>query len=188
MKKIKIIVMALLLAGCSNYSSEKKKESVNNNDSKIQEKSSDVIDLQTAKQTALDHADVEENEAQIIEAKLDYDDGAEVYEIEFVANDKVYDYEIIAADGSIRKMSNEPVEEIKKQVQAQISLEEAKTKALENAGVDQSEAVFTKVKLKMDDGIPEYGIKFYAGDIVYICEIDGNDGTVLKMETERRDY
>lgn len=64
----------------------------NNNDD-------DVIGVDSAKEIALNHAGV--NSASFTKAYLNYDDGIRVYDIEFTADNKEYDYEINAHTGQI---------------------------------------------------------------------------------------
>lgn len=59
------------------------------------------IGLDRAKEIALEHAGL--NGANVIfkEAKLDYDDGLMVYEIEFIYGQDEYEYKIQASDGKV---------------------------------------------------------------------------------------
>ncbi len=59
----------------------------------------DVIGVDSAKSIALNHAGV--SDASFTKAYLDYDDGIRVYDIEFTAGNKEYDYEINAHTGAI---------------------------------------------------------------------------------------
>ena len=63
-----------------------------------------AVDEAKAKQIALDHAGVSESDTSFLMAKLDYDDGVQVYDVEFyvAATASEYDYEIDAATGEIR--------------------------------------------------------------------------------------
>lgn len=54
-----------------------------------------------AQEIALAHAGVKAADATITKSKLDYDDGRQVYEIEWYANGAKYDYEIAVATGEI---------------------------------------------------------------------------------------
>ncbi|MBR5230238.1 MAG: fibronectin type III domain-containing protein, partial [Firmicutes bacterium] len=65
--------------------------------------SSGAMTLSKAKTIALNHAGVSASSAQFIEAYKDYDDGIAVYDIEFVAGDYEYSYEISASTGKIRE-------------------------------------------------------------------------------------
>ena len=63
---------------------------------------SDVIGKSRAKNIALADAGVSSSAADFIRVELDRDDGVRVYEIEFTAGDKEYEYEIHAVTGKIR--------------------------------------------------------------------------------------
>lgn len=62
-----------------------------------------AISLEQAKSIALDHAKVSESDVTFKEAKLDIDDGIEVYEIEFYYLGREYEYKIRVSDGYIVK-------------------------------------------------------------------------------------
>lgn len=68
----------------------------------------DVIGVAAAKEIALNHAGV--GSASFSKAHLDYDDGIRVYDIEFVAGDREYDYEINALTGAILEHDSERME------------------------------------------------------------------------------
>lgn len=65
-----------------------------------------------------------------------------------------------------------------------LSEDRAKTIALNNAGVLEADATFTKVEYKEEDGLSKYDISFYAGGMEYDYEIDAKEGAVLKNEHE----
>lgn len=54
-----------------------------------------------AKEIALKHANLTSDQVNFISVKLDTDDGVNKYDVEFHYNNKEYDYEINANDGSI---------------------------------------------------------------------------------------
>lgn len=60
-----------------------------------------IISQDEAVNIALSHAGVASSETSMLHVKLDYDDGIQVYEIEFYVGNTEYDYEIKAADGTI---------------------------------------------------------------------------------------
>jgi len=59
------------------------------------------ISVEKAKELALQDAGVAAADAVFSKAKLDYDDGRQVYELKFKAGRYVYEYEIDAASGAI---------------------------------------------------------------------------------------
>lgn len=64
--------------------------------------SSGAVTLSKAKSIALNYAGVSSSAATFRKAYKDYDDGIAVYEIEFVAGDYEYDFEISASSGKVR--------------------------------------------------------------------------------------
>ena len=61
------------------------------------------IDAASAKTAALSHAGFAEDEVIALTAKLDFDDGRMVYEVEFYRDGMEYDYEVDATTGSVLK-------------------------------------------------------------------------------------
>ena len=105
------------------------------------------IFIEKAKQIALADAGVKAADAKFIKAKADYDDGRKVFDIEFIAGSKEYEYEINASSG---KIIEKDVEAVKTKPQAAketttsaaaeqkndfIGVDSAKQKALSHAGL-----------------------------------------------------
>ena len=65
------------------------------------------LSLEQAKQAALDYAGVKASEATFTKAYKGYDDGREVYEIEFYANNTEYDMDVDVYTGRITDFSTE---------------------------------------------------------------------------------
>ena len=65
------------------------------------------LTVEQAKQAALDFAGVNASEANFTKAYKDYDDGREVYEIEFYANNTEYDMDVDVYTGRITDFSTE---------------------------------------------------------------------------------
>lgn len=63
-----------------------------------------------AKNAALADAGVSAGDATFVKVKLDYDDGVQVYEIEFVTSTTEYDYEISASDNRVIESESERLE------------------------------------------------------------------------------
>lgn len=73
---------------------------------------------------------------------------------------------------------------------AEITPEKARAEALFDAGMDVSEASFTKTKLEYEDGILVYDVEFYAGNAEYEYAIRADSGTIYsktqKMTTAQK--
>lgn len=66
-----------------------------------------------------------------------------------------------------------------------ISVESAKQKALEDAGVKAEDAVFLKAYYDSDDLVPHYDVKFEANGYEYEYEVKASNGAVLEKDVER---
>lgn len=72
-------------------------------------------------------------------------------------------------------------------IDVKISEEEAKNIAVADAGADAEVAVFKMVKLDVKKDVPVYKLILCVGETVYHYEINADDGTVIKSETETAD-
>lgn len=83
-------------------------------------------------------------------------------------------------------VENQPDNEGDSTVQSQeVSPDGAKTAALKDAGLSESDVTFKKAELDYDHGTQVYDIEFYTSDIEYEYEIDASSGTVLKKNIEQ---
>ena len=60
-----------------------------------------TISSDEAKQIALQHANLLDNQVTFIKVSQDYDDGIHIYEVEFYYNNREYNYDINAINGTI---------------------------------------------------------------------------------------
>lgn len=65
------------------------------------------IDMQTAKEIALNHAGYTEEQVRFKKLKVDIEYGQLVYDIEFKVGNAEYEYEIAASDGAILSYERE---------------------------------------------------------------------------------
>ena len=68
-----------------------------------------ALDADAARAVALTEAGLTEDQVTFVKTSLDYDDGRQVYDIEFVSGDVEYSFEVNAQDGSILEYSQESV-------------------------------------------------------------------------------
>ena len=146
------------------------------------------IGVERAKSIALAHAGLTSSQVTFVKAKLEFDDGRWEYEVEFYTGSyQEYDYEIDARTGAILKFDHD-VEGWAPPSQntsgTQISLERAKSIALNRAGLSASQVRFTKARLDRDDGRWEYEIEFISGTWEYEFEIDAYSGAILSYERD----
>lgn len=144
-----------------------------------------------AKSIALKHAGVSSSTATFVTAKLDYEDGKQVYEIEFYSGNTEYDYEILASNGKIisydKDIENYKIPRKNTSSSTYIGKAKAKSIALKDAGVSASSATFTKTKLDYEDGIRVYEIEFYTNSAEYEYEINAKTGKIRDMDVEHFD-
>ena len=121
-------------------------------------------------------------------ARLDYEDGQPVYEIEFISATTEYDYEIDAVKGTIieRKAEKRKIQsqEQSKPSASYIGVDKAKNTALSHAGLQEKEVLFTKAKLENDDGQSVYEIEFRKGNTEYDYTIDAFKGSILEWDKD----
>lgn len=145
-----------------------------------------------AKSIALKHAGVSASKATFVKAKLDYEDGRRVYEIEFYSGNTEYDYEILASNGKIisfdKDIENYKIPRKNTSSSTYIGKAKAKSIALKDAGVSASSATFTKTKLDYEDGLRVYEIEFYTNSAEYEYEINAKTGKIRDMDVEHFDY
>lgn len=144
---------------------------------------------EAAKNAAFAHAGVSAADAASVRCKLDWDDGRQIYDIEFWVGGTEYDYEIDASTNAVleaqQERSGHHTEASAQQPGGFIGEEAAKNAALSHAGVSAANAGSIKCELDEDDGLWVYEIEFRAGGVEYDYEINASDGTVLKAEQDR---
>ena len=161
-----------------------------------------VIDQETAKKAALDHAGLTEGQVTNWKIEQDWDDGRLEYEIEFWCGTTEYDYTIDGHSCSILKHEwdhhnegshhNEPHRGGSSgggtnTAAGDIGAEAAKAAALSHAGVAESQATKMEVEQDWDDGRLEYEVEFKSGGMEYEYTIDGTTGAILEYEREYDD-
>ncbi len=150
------------------------------------------ISEERAKEIALAHAGVKEENLSGYSMKKDTEDGQKTYEIEFYVDNTKYEYEISRKDGEILKHETE-IKDAKKTAKKkqnaskkEISKQEAKEIALKRAGVKSADISVFSMKKDMEDGRPVYEGEFVCGQVKYEFEIDAETGKVLSWEKEKR--
>ena len=154
--------------------------------------SGDYVGEAKAKAAALEHAGVTEKETSYLRVELERDDGRMVYDVEFYAGNREYDYEISATTGSILKFDYD-IENFTRPASGQgtqstaqsgtdIGAEKAKSIALEHAGISAADADYLYAQLDRDDGLRIYDVEFFSGSREYDYEIDAATGTILSFD------
>lgn len=147
-----------------------------------------TIGTQKAKTIALNDAKVKSSNARFVTAKLDREDGRVVYDVEFYAGNKEYDYEIDAYTGRILGKDTDieyvAPKTVSKKQQGNIGIEKAKNIALNDAKVKSSNARFVTAKLDTEDDRKVYEVEFYVGNKEYDYVIDAGTGRILEKDTD----
>lgn len=200
-----LVLSVILLAAYAKNQPEK--ENVNLNQAQASApsvKSSELVSVSPdeAIDAALRHAGVSRENAVLFDApSLDKENGKAHYDVEFGYNGFEYDYEIAVADGSVLKSEKEAekvkvperesapaksdVSVSKDSNNGYISVEAAKQKALDDAGVKAEDAVFLKAYYDSDDIVPHYDVKFEANGYEYEYEVKASDGTILEKDIDK---
>ena len=144
-----------------------------------------------AKSVALSHAGISESSTSYIYAKKDWDDGRWVYDVEFWADGKEYDYEILASNGTILSYDYDAEYQWSGSTgtgstssTADIGEAKAKSVALSHAGISESDTSYIYAKKDWDDGRWVYDVEFWADGKEYDYEILASDGTILSYDAE----
>ena len=137
-----------------------------------------------ARSVALNHAGISESDTSYIYAKKDWDDGRWVYDVEFWADGKEYDYEILASDGTILSYDYDAEYQWNGSSSTSgdtISTEKVKSIVTDRAGVS---GTFRELKLERDDGRTVYEGEMRSGRTEYEFTIDAYTGAVLEWDTD----
>lgn len=204
--KTKILIMAVLMSitvimtGCgekgktsSDLSSDTTQLSESLADTSVIEQSESTTTSQSeiasiseddAKKIALKDANVSESEVNGIRINQKIDDGISLYEVDFYAGNKEYEYEISAQDGSIRSKDTDIDNDFGSTAQnnAQVSLDKAKKTALSKVkGATEKDI---RIHSEYDDGRQIYEGSIVYKDMEYDFEIDSETGNIISWEAE----
>ena len=145
--------------------------------------SGEVIGLAAAQNAAASDAGV--SNPTFTKGKLDRDDGRSIYEIEFTDGSTRWEYDIDALTGAVLSKKTKAVSASSGSgASGVIGEDAARTAALSDAGLKESDVTFGKVELDYDDGRWEYEIEFFAASGKYEYDIDAATGSILSKESE----
>ena len=145
--------------------------------------STGTVDEAAAQKIALEHAGVKAADATITKSKLDYEDGRQVYDIEWYAGGAKYDYEIAADTGEIISSAYEEKTMGADSRNVTVSEADAKQTALGRVSGATQKDIY-EWKFDYDDGRPEYEGKIIYGGTEYDFTIDASSGAVIEWEAE----
>ena len=143
-----------------------------------------TVDEAAAQKIALEHAGVKAADATITKSKLDYEDGRQVYDIEWYAGGAKYDYEIATDTGEIISSAYEEKTMGADSKNVTVSEADAKKTALDRVSGATDKDLY-EWKLDYDDGRPEYEGKIIYGGTEYEFTIDAATGSVIEWDAEK---
>ena len=135
-----------------------------------------TVDEAAAQKIALD--------ATITKSKLDYEDGRQVYDIEWYAGGAKYDYEIATDTGEIISSAYEEKTMGADSRNVTVSEADAKKTALDRVSGATDKDLY-EWKLDYDDGRPEYEGNIIYGGTEYEFTIDAATGSVMEWDAEK---
>ena len=147
---------------------------------------SGMIGEEKAKEIALNHAGLTEDQTQRLWVKRDYDDGRSIYEVEFYGEGRdEYDYEIDAVTGEIVAFDTDLHDHgtAPSEGQSQVSEEQVRQIVLERVPGASAENIF--LHLEWDDGRLEYEGELIYDNMEYEFKIDAYSGAVTEWEAEQ---
>ena len=145
-----------------------------------------TVDEEMAQKIALEHAGVKATDATITKSKLDYEGRRQVYEIEWYAGGKKYDYEIAVDTGEILSSGyDEKTSGWSGSNSSNVTVSEADAKQTALGSVSgATEKDIYEWEFDYDDGRPEYEGKIIYGGTEYDFTIDASSGAVIEWEAE----
>lgn len=170
-------------AGSSNTNNN-----TSNNTSSGTGTASAALTADQAKNKALAHAGLKANQVTFVKSKLDWDDGRQVYDVEFYTSDyKEYDYEIDASTGEVVSYDFDAEDHAPPATgngqSGTITADQAKEKALSQVpGATVSD--IREFETDYDDGRLQYEGKIYYNGMEYEFEIDGYSGAIRSWDAE----
>ena len=145
-----------------------------------------AVDEAKAKEIALAHAGLSQDQVTFLQCKLDWDDGRQVYDVEFYTADYTeYDYEIDADTGEILsydydiEIYNGPASSGTQSITA----ERAKEIALAEVPGAAASDIY-EFEVDRDDGRLEYEGTIYYNGTKYEFSIDGYSGAIRNWEVD----
>ena len=145
-----------------------------------------TVDEEMAQKIALEHAGVKATDATITKSKLDYEGRRQVYEIEWYAGGKKYDYEIAVDTGEILSSGYDEKTSgwsVSNSSNVTVSEADAKQTALGRVSGATEKDIY-EWQFDYDDGRPEYEGKIIYGGTEYDFTIDASSGAVIEWEAE----
>ena len=141
---------------------------------------------EAAKAAALAHAGLKAADVTFVKCKLDWENGVQVYDVEFFTQDgREYDYEINAATGAVVSVDYDAENYVTTVTSGEnIGMEKARSIALAKVPGAESTHV-RKLELDYDDGRLVYEVEIFYNGMEYEGEIDAYSGEIVQWEADR---
>ena len=141
------------------------------------------ITEQQAMNIAVADAGLSDSSMQYRLVKRKWDDGRAIYDVEFMSGNVEYEYEILAADGTILSCDYDAKKAVSGTASGNvISMDDARSiAAAKIPGIDASSIY---IKYDYDDGKWIYEGKAYFNQTKYEFEIDAYNGQIITWEQE----
>lgn len=152
------------------------------------------ISKEKAEDIAVRHAGFTLDNVTVKHTKADTEDGKPIYEVDFIAENVEYEYDIdrqtgdvLYAKKDIENGEDEIIVDKTRKLTTEVSTTtitagEAKNIALKHANVTEEQANFTKVELETDSGDKIYEIEFIVGTVEYDYDINAVTGAIISSE------
>lgn len=88
---------------------------------------------------------------------------------------------------SVSQVTEYGVQPLKETMQTTLTREEAEAIALKHAGLTAEKVKGLRAEYDRDDGVPEWEVEFYSGNMEYDYEIHAETGKILSWDQERDD-
>lgn len=162
----------------------KTEQQIEQSPSKLKVEKSGVISKEQAETIVLDNADIQAKDISKLKTKIENYYGKDIYDIEFLADNKKYDYSVDMYGGEILAMDYE----IDKKYYAKLSgnpVDEDGAIELIKAQIPNCSADDIKLKLEHDDDYLQYEGRAQVDGISYEFTIDKNTGTFVEWKWKK---
>lgn len=162
------------------------------------------VGMDAAKNAALADAGVSTTDAVFTTAELDDKNGTAYYELKFSDGTAEYDYDVDALTGvviegkkddaagntAIVNSGSGNAADISTTTSTSIDENKAKSIALADAGVQETDTAYLVVKPDYDNGVAVYDVEFYVAStkLEYDYEIDAATGKIRSMDQDIEGY
>ena len=143
-----------------------------------------TIDKTGAEDIALEAAGVTRENAQLSPTESDTENGERVWEVEFTADGREFDYQISASDGGIVEYSWEVIAPAAQDASSAVIGEAAAQEIAlaEAAFAEDVNVTVLQNRQETDDGLRLYKLVFEADNTRYEYEIDAVSGEILEKD------